>query len=106
MNQQEYLNKLVYLPKYQPILALIQQDRLKLRNLENIQGDEAQLVVVSVAYDANARLSSSYVARPEGRNALNVAISRAQDKMIVFKSISHKEIRLQKSNSSMLTFKY
>ncbi len=49
------------------------------KSLENIQGDEADLVIISVFY---TKLAQTYVYRPNGRNALNVAITRAQDKDI------------------------
>ncbi len=49
------------------------------KSLENIQGDKADLVIISVIY---TKLAQTYVYRPNGRNALNVAITRAQDKNI------------------------
>lgn len=45
------------------------------------------LVIISVAYTKNTKLSQTYVCSYNGRNALNVAITRAKDKMIVIKSI-------------------
>ena len=60
--------------------------------MENIQGDEADLVIISVAYTNKTKLAQTYVCRPNGKNALNVAITRAKDKMIVIKSISSNDI--------------
>ncbi len=77
-----------------------------LKNLENIQGDEADLVIASIAYTKNASLSSTYVGRAGGRNALNVAITRAKEKMIVIKSINSHEITTKSEMSKDLrTFK-
>jgi superfamily I DNA and/or RNA helicase len=84
---------------------MLEKGKLFLRNLENIQGDEANLVIVSVAYDKNARFGSTYVARPEGKNALNVAISRAIEKMIVFKSIKSTDIFSKTNNDSIRVLK-
>ena len=104
--QKQYINSLIYEEeKYKEIIELFFDGKVFLRNLENIQGDEANLVIVSVAYDKNASFGSTYVARPEGKNALNVAISRAIEKMIVFKSVSFSEIQGNDKNDSIRVFK-
>ena len=104
--QKQYINSLIYEEeKYKEIIELFFDGKVFLRNLENIQGDEANLVIVSVAYDKNASFGSTYVARPEGKNALNVAISRAIEKMIVFKSVSFSEIKGNDKNDSIRVFK-
>ncbi len=64
-----------------------------LKNIENIQGDKADLVIMSVVYDKTTSLGFSYVARPGGKNALNIAISKAKEKMIVIKSVTASEIK-------------
>lgn len=77
-----------------------------LKNLENIQGDEADLVIVSIGYTKESSLALTYVGRPGGRNALNVAITRAKDKMIVIKSIKSSEIVIKNElNKDLTTFK-
>ena len=104
-SQMQYINNLIYSnEKYSIIIKKLDDDSVVLRNLENIQGDEADLVIVSVAYDKTTQLGSTYVAKPEGRNALNVAISRARSKIIVIKSIKSSEI-VNITNDSMDTFK-
>lgn len=82
---------------------MINDRTIILKNLENIQGDEADLVIVSVAYTRDTHLAGTYVCRPTGKNALNVAITRAKDKMIVVKSIRADEIR--SLNPNILLFK-
>lgn len=105
-NQKQYIDSLIYTDSnYADIMDLMGTGRVLLRNLENIQGDEADLVIVSVAYDKTASLGSTYVAKPDGKNALNVAISRAREKMIVFKSISSDEVKGSGTNDSMNVFK-
>ncbi|MGL5590838.1 MAG: AAA domain-containing protein [Metamycoplasmataceae bacterium] len=79
--------------------------KIILKNLENIQGDEADLVIVSIAYTKDASLASTYVCRPGGKNALNVAITRAKSKMIVLKSINSNEISSNSDNANLLVFK-
>ncbi len=105
-NQKEFIESLIYSEeKYRDILDLLSEEKIKLRNLENIQGDEADLVLISVAYDEKARLGSTYIARPEGRNALNVAVSRAKEKMIIFKSLKANQVEKSQKNKSINTFK-
>ncbi|UVD81990.1 AAA domain-containing protein [Mycoplasma iguanae] len=83
----------------------IYEDRLSVKNIENIQGDEAELVIISVCYDKTTKLNSVYVMTKSGRFALNVAITRAKSKMIVIKSINSKEIILNENNLNLGVFK-
>ena len=77
-----------------------------LKNLENIQGDEADLVIISIAYTKETALSATYVCRAGGRNALNVAITRAKTKMIIIKSLKAHEIVIRnEANLDLQTFK-
>ncbi|MBN0919507.1 AAA domain-containing protein [[Mycoplasma] gypis] len=99
--QQEYIFNKIF-AEYPELESALQEDRLSLKNIENIQGDEADLVIISVVYDATTNLSSTYVARPGGKNALNVAISRAKEKMIVIKSIFADDIKLNETSSKDL----
>ncbi|MBN3534564.1 AAA domain-containing protein [Mycoplasma procyoni] len=83
----------------------IYNEKLLLKNIENIQGDEADLLIISIAYDKNAALHSTYIARPGGQNALNVAISRAKQKMIIIKSIKAEEIDVLGAREDMVMLK-
>ncbi|MCC3161103.1 MAG: AAA domain-containing protein [Mollicutes bacterium PWAP] len=82
---------------------LLKENLLVVRSLEQVQGDEADLVIISVGYDKNAKLGSTYVARNGGRNALNVALSRAKDKLIVIKSIYGNEV-IPSGTKDMISF--
>ncbi|MGX9358234.1 AAA domain-containing protein [Mycoplasma sp. 128] len=101
VKQQEYIFNKIF-SDFPELERALQDERLSLKNIENIQGDEADLVIISVVYDANTNLSSTYVARPGGKNALNVAISRAKEKMIVIKSIYADDIKLNEYSSKDL----
>ena len=81
------------LENYPELEQALQSQKLLVRNIENIQGDEAELVIMSVAYDRNTKLHATYVAKPGGKNALNVATSRAGQKMIIIKSIYSHEVQ-------------
>ncbi|WP_041594212.1 AAA domain-containing protein [Mycoplasmopsis fermentans] len=84
----------------------INNGNLLLRNIENIQGDEADLVIASVAYDKDTAIHSTYVGRPGGMNALNVAVSRAKDKMIVIKSLKSSDLTIMTGNEDAIMFKH
>ena len=104
-SQRDYImNRMSKLAKYKNLFKQTQDDIIRVLNLENVQGDEADLVVMSVAYDKNSKLYASYIARNEGRNALNVAITRARDKMIIFKSIKSYDVEESFKNESISTF--
>ncbi|WP_313770920.1 AAA domain-containing protein [Mycoplasmopsis felis] len=77
--QKEYILEEIY-KNHLNLQKAIESKQLLLRNLENIQGDEADLVVITVAYDKYTKFSSAYVSRYGGKNSLNVAISRAKEK--------------------------
>mgnify|MGYP003302044882 CR=1 FL=1 len=70
-------------------------------NLESIQGEERSIILISVGYgrDADGRLSLNFGPINQGRGwrRLNVAISRARDRMIVFSSMRPSEIRINKN---------
>lgn len=99
--QQDYIYEQIALKSPKIFEAL--EDKVILRNIENIQGDEANLVIASISYTAQTSLHATYIGSKKGRNALNVAITRAKDKMIIIKSIKNTEI--DPKNDNLLTFK-
>ena len=64
--------------------------QLKIRNVENVQGDEAETVIFSVAFSKTPTgkfpLNFGPITQPGGERRLNVAVTRAQREMIVFAS--------------------
>jgi len=70
--------------------------RLKVRNLENVQGDEAETVMFSVAFSRNLQgkfpLNFGPVTQNGGDRRLNVAVTRSQREMIVFSSFLPEEM--------------
>lgn len=91
-DQLKCLDEIISLEYPELYRIILNTDQIILKSLENIQGDEADLVIISVAYTNKTKLAQTYVCRPNGKNALNVAITRAKDKMIVIKSISSNDI--------------
>jgi very-short-patch-repair endonuclease len=73
------------------------------KNLENIQGDERDVIFISVGYsrDADGYLTMSFgpLQTNGGERRLNVLISRARDRCEVFSSITADEIDLSRARS-------
>jgi superfamily I DNA and/or RNA helicase len=66
---------------------------LFVKNIENVQGDERDIIIFSIGYakDINGKFSNSFgpINTKGGKNRINVAISRAKNKIYVVKSIKH-----------------
>ncbi len=78
-------------------------DAFFVRNLENVQGDERDVIVFSIAYapDDMGRFAMAFgpVNRPGGERRLNVAITRAREQVIIFASVRAADIRADRTNS-------
>ena len=65
--------------------------QISVKNIENIQGDEFDIVIFSVGYapDVNGRLLMNFgtLNQTGGENRLNVAVTRAREKIYVVSSI-------------------
>jgi very-short-patch-repair endonuclease len=80
-----------------------QPDPFFIKNLENIQGDERDVIFISVGYgpDANGNLMMNFgpLQTDGGERRLNVLISRARDRCEVFSSITDDNIDLERARS-------
>ncbi|WP_164103206.1 AAA domain-containing protein [Candidatus Laterigemmans baculatus] len=69
---------------------------LLVKNLENIQGDERDLIILSICYgrppDGRMRMNFGPINKSGGEKRLNVAFSRAKRHMAVVSSITANEI--------------
>jgi len=69
---------------------------LFIKNLENVQGDERDIIIMSVCYghDARRRMLMNFgpINRKGGEKRLNVLFSRAKKHMAVVSSIKHQHI--------------
>lgn len=77
--------------------AGLQQKTIKVRNIENVQGDEFDQVILSLGYAANreGKLITNFglLGKSGAENRLNVAISRARKMMHVISSINPEDFR-------------
>ena len=73
------------------------------KNLESIQGDERDVIFLSVGYgpDASGYMAMSFgpLSNDDGQRRLNVLISRARERMEVFSSITADSIDLDRTQS-------
>lgn len=73
-------------------------EKLFVKNLENIQGDERDVIFISVGYgrDENGFITASFgpLNRDGGERRLNVLISRARKRCEVFTNIKSEDVRL------------
>ncbi len=79
------------------------EEPLFVKNLENVQGDERDIILFSVGYgpDKDGKLSLNFgpINQSGGYKRLNVAVSRARNEMKVFSAITGNMIDLSRSDS-------
>lgn len=84
-------------------LALESEEPLFIKNLENVQGDERDVILFSIGYgpDAEGKVSMNFgpLNRLGGERRLNVAISRARYEMIIYSTLKADQIDLNKTSS-------
>ena len=83
--------------------AYEREEPLFVKNLENVQGDERDVILFSVCYgpDSSGRVALNFgpLNQAGGWRRLNVAVSRAREEMLVFSSMTSSMIDLTKTNS-------
>lgn len=89
-----------------PLLVKIHEQMLEpifVKNLENVQGDERDVILFSVGYgpDKDGKVSMNFgpLNREGGYRRLNVAISRARKEMLVFSTITPEQIDLTRTRA-------
>ncbi len=72
-----------------------------IKNLENVQGDERDVILFSICYgpDRNGRVAMNFgpLNREGGERRLNVAITRARQRLVVFSTLRADQIDLRQS---------
>ena len=78
------------------------EDPLFIKNLENVQGDERDVILFSIGYgpDEKGRISMNFgpINQAGGGKRLNVAFSRARVMMMIFSSIGSSDIRVTENS--------
>lgn len=78
-----------------------------IKNLENVQGDERDVILFSVGYgpDENGRVSMNFgpLNRLGGERRLNVAVSRARYEMVIYSTLRSDQIDLNRTSAVGVT---
>lgn len=76
---------------------------LFVKNLENVQGDERDVMLFSICYgpDGDGHVSMNFgpLNRRGGQRRLNVAITRAREQLVVFSTLRSDQIDLRRTSS-------
>jgi hypothetical protein len=74
-----------------------------IKNIENVQGDEKDIIIFSTAYapDVNGKLNMQFgsLNMANGENRLNVAITRARQKVIIVSSIDPQQLKVDQTKN-------
>ena len=102
VQSQTILNKLEFMRTKHPELEAFcneaKPNAFFVKNLENVQGDERDVIFISIGYgkDEHGYFSQSFgpVSNSGGERRLNVLFTRAKNRCQVFSSIRHSDIRV------------
>ena len=79
------------------------KEPLFIKNLENVQGDERDVILFSIGYgpdkDGHVSMNFGPLNRDGGWRRLNVAVSRARCEMIVFSTLEPEQIDLNRTHA-------
>lgn len=79
------------------------EERLFIKNLENVQGDERDIIILSMGYGFNdaGKFNKNFgpINRQNGERRLNVAVTRAREELIFVSSVRAADMDLTSSKS-------
>lgn len=91
-------------PAIEPYLNNDGDEPVFVKNLENVQGDERDAIIFSVGYgpDQSGRQSMNFgpLNKDGGERRLNVAVTRARRKLMVFSSMTSDAIDLRRTRAT------
>ena len=90
-------------PKFEDYFADDGEEPFFVKNLENVQGDERDVILFSVGYakgpDGKFLMNFGPLNRSGGERRLNVAVTRAKEQVVVFASCRGAEIDLNRTQA-------
>ncbi len=91
------------IPEIEPYFTNEVQEPVFVKNLENVQGDERDIIIFSVGYgpDQTGKPSMNFgpLNKDGGERRLNVAVTRARRRLIVFSSLTSDQIDLKRTRA-------
>jgi len=104
---EDLLSDVFMLDAHLESLALEREEPLFIKNLENVQGDERDVILFSVGYgpDKDGRVSMNFgpLNREGGERRLNVAVSRARYEMMIYSTLRSDQIDLNRTGAVGVT---
>lgn len=83
--------------------AFNSEEPVFIKNLENVQGDERDVILFSVGYgpdkEGNVYMNFGPLNREGGWRRLNVAVSRSRNEMVVFSTLTPDRINLSRTSA-------
>ncbi|MFY0628242.1 MAG: DUF4011 domain-containing protein [Reichenbachiella sp.] len=102
-NAQQQMNIMDYLEEYSIANKFVIPDSLIVKNIENIQGDEKDVIIFSTVYapDSSGKLNMNFGSLnvQGGENRLNVAVTRAKEKIFLVTSILPQQLRVEETKN-------
>ncbi|MBC8225245.1 DUF4011 domain-containing protein [Candidatus Bathyarchaeota archaeon] len=90
-------------PRFEKFFVEDRLDGFFVKNLENVQGDERDVMIFSVGYgfDENGRITMNFgpLNKQGGERRLNVAVTRAREKVVLVSSIKYDDIKLESTQA-------
>jgi hypothetical protein len=90
-------------PETEAFFAAHPEEPFFVKNLENVQGDERDCIMISIGYapDASGRFAMRFgpLSSDGGERRLNVLITRAKSRLVVFSGIGAEDIDLARSDA-------
>jgi very-short-patch-repair endonuclease len=91
-------------PEIEPYLSSDAEEPVFVKNLENVQGDERDAILFSIGYgpDQDGKQSMNFgpLNKEGGERRLNVAVTRARRRLIVFSSMTSDAIDLRRTRAT------
>lgn len=98
--QKDYIeNKILTSSMTNTFSSKIKSGNIVIKDISSVQGDEGDLVLISVVYTKNDD-DFGLMEKPRGSNYLNVAITRSKSKIVIYKSITKKDLTFDSSNKN------
>lgn len=96
-------------PKLDKAFRSDRLDGFFVKNLENVQGDDRDIIILSIGYgpDSTGRMTMNFgpMNQQGGWRRLNVAVTRARNRMDVVSSFPSDQLRVTGSGTSLATLK-
>lgn len=90
-------------PEIEPFFSAGVLESVFVKNLENVQGDERDVILFSICYgpDEHGRLSMNFgpLNKQGGERRLNVAVTRARQQLMVFSTLRADQIDLRRTRA-------